>query len=104
MMQFISRAVRYSFVQRGYCSKNIPKNVLEPNQTSHLQPENGVIFDKKPFKIHLEQVRSHSTQLRSQVTQFIFGKRELPYKSFNLHYKKGVPSKEQRKDNKIKPS
>lgn len=32
----------------------IPKNLLEPFQTSHMQAENGAIVDKKPFKLHLE--------------------------------------------------
>lgn len=51
--------------QRFYCSaasgkgagekKTIPKNVLEGTQTAQLQAENGAIFDKKPFKIHLDE-------------------------------------------------
>lgn len=49
--------------QRFYCSgkkdagetKTIPKNVLEGNQTAQMQAENGAIFDKKPFKLHLDQ-------------------------------------------------
>lgn len=32
----------------------IPVNKLEEFQTSHLQKENGAIFDKKPFKLTLE--------------------------------------------------
>ncbi|XP_018798248.1 PREDICTED: CDGSH iron-sulfur domain-containing protein 3, mitochondrial [Bactrocera latifrons] len=40
--------------------KTIPKNLLEGSQTSHLQPENGAIFDKKPFKIHLEANKIYS--------------------------------------------
>lgn len=32
----------------------MPKNVLEPLQTAHLQTENGSIFDKRPFKITLQ--------------------------------------------------
>lgn len=58
--------VRFHFKHRMYASskssdpvsstegKTVPKNLLEGSQTSHLQPENGAIFDKKPFKIHLE--------------------------------------------------
>ena len=33
----------------------IPKNVLESVQTGHLQPDNGAIFDKKPFKLSLNE-------------------------------------------------
>ncbi|XP_017476466.1 PREDICTED: CDGSH iron-sulfur domain-containing protein 3, mitochondrial isoform X2 [Rhagoletis zephyria] len=40
--------------------KTIPKNLLEDSQTSHLQAENGAIFDKKPFKIHLEANKIYS--------------------------------------------
>ncbi|XP_061396539.1 CDGSH iron-sulfur domain-containing protein 3, mitochondrial [Musca vetustissima] len=56
-------------VQRFYCAagkketaetKTIPKNVLEGNQTAHLQTENGAIFDKKPFKIHLDKDKVYS--------------------------------------------
>lgn len=36
----------------------MPKNLLEEFQTSHLQAGNGVIYDKKPFKIRLEESRS----------------------------------------------
>lgn len=36
-------------------TKTIPKNLLEDKHTAHLQKENGAIFDKKPFKIHLEK-------------------------------------------------
>uniref|UniRef100_A0A1A9ZX17 Iron-binding zinc finger CDGSH type domain-containing protein n=1 Tax=Glossina pallidipes TaxID=7398 RepID=A0A1A9ZX17_GLOPL len=58
----------YQPVQRVYCSstskkdtqKTIPKNVLETYQTAHLQPENGAIYDKKPFKIHLDQNKLYS--------------------------------------------
>ncbi|XP_013118877.1 CDGSH iron-sulfur domain-containing protein 3, mitochondrial [Stomoxys calcitrans] len=44
----------------GEKPKNIPKNVLEGSQTAHLQAENGVVFDKKPFKIHLDQDKVYS--------------------------------------------
>ncbi|XP_053963596.1 CDGSH iron-sulfur domain-containing protein 3, mitochondrial [Anastrepha ludens] len=40
--------------------KKIPKNLLEDSQTSQLQAENGAIFDKKPFKIHLEANKTYS--------------------------------------------
>lgn len=38
----------------------IPKNPLEHLQTAHLQAENGVIFDKKPFKLTLEAGKTYS--------------------------------------------
>lgn len=36
-------------------AKTIPKNLLEDKQTANLQKENGAIFDKRPFKIHLDK-------------------------------------------------
>ncbi|XP_033234942.1 uncharacterized protein [Drosophila pseudoobscura] len=36
-------------------AKTIPKNLVEDKQTAVLQKENGVIFDKRPFKIHLDK-------------------------------------------------
>lgn len=36
-----------------YSTDGIPKNPLEQYQTAHLQQENGVIYDKKPFKLEL---------------------------------------------------
>ncbi|KAH8340048.1 hypothetical protein KR067_007496, partial [Drosophila pandora] len=36
-------------------AKTIPKNLLEDKQTAVLQKENGAIFDKRPFKIHLDK-------------------------------------------------
>lgn len=45
----------------GETTKNIPKNVLEGNQTAHLQTENGAVFDKKPFKVHLDQSKLENT-------------------------------------------
>ncbi|XP_030387192.1 CDGSH iron-sulfur domain-containing protein 3, mitochondrial [Scaptodrosophila lebanonensis] len=40
--------------------KTIPKNPLEDKQSAQLQKENGAIFDKKPFKIHLEENKNYS--------------------------------------------
>ncbi|XP_055919304.1 CDGSH iron-sulfur domain-containing protein 3, mitochondrial [Eupeodes corollae] len=56
-MSLILRRINPSFAltQRFFCSKGIPKNVLEDNHTGSQQQENGVIFDKKPFKITLEK-------------------------------------------------
>jgi len=33
----------------------IPKNILEPWQTAHLQKENGLIYDKKPFRMLIKK-------------------------------------------------
>ncbi|BFG06196.1 CDGSH iron-sulfur domain-containing protein 3 mitochondrial [Drosophila madeirensis] len=41
-------------------AKTIPKNLLEDKQTAVLQKENGVIFDKRPFKIHLDKDKTYS--------------------------------------------
>ncbi|KAG4076745.1 hypothetical protein HA402_002032 [Bradysia odoriphaga] len=38
----------------------VPKNPLEPYQTAHLQTENGVIYDKKPWKLTLEAGKRYS--------------------------------------------
>lgn len=38
----------------------VPKNPLEPFQTAHLQPENGVVYDKKPWKLTLEADKQYS--------------------------------------------
>ncbi|XP_059608569.1 CDGSH iron-sulfur domain-containing protein 3, mitochondrial [Phlebotomus argentipes] len=50
--------------RRLFCDKKpvveLPKNVLEPYQTAQNQAENGVIYDKKPFKIELEQSKLYS--------------------------------------------
>lgn len=45
---------------RLFCSSKIPKNVLEDVQSAHLQPENGVIYDKKPFKMALLANKKYS--------------------------------------------
>lgn len=38
----------------------IPKNPLESYQTAHLQPDNGSVYDKKPFKLRLEAGKRYS--------------------------------------------
>lgn len=44
---------------RMLCSK-IPKNVKEDLITGNKQPENGMVYDKKPFKIELEAGKTYS--------------------------------------------
>lgn len=46
--------------QSSSLKRELPVNVLESSTTSHLQKENGVIFDKKPFKIHLDKEKKYS--------------------------------------------
>ncbi|EDW61672.1 CDGSH iron-sulfur domain-containing protein 3, mitochondrial [Drosophila virilis] len=41
-------------------AKTIPKNLLEDKQTANLQKENGAVFDKRPFKLHLEKDKTYS--------------------------------------------
>lgn len=35
--------------------KSIPKSVLQKHITGNLQPDNGAIYDKKPFKLVCEK-------------------------------------------------
>ncbi|XP_044763959.1 CDGSH iron-sulfur domain-containing protein 3, mitochondrial [Coccinella septempunctata] len=46
------------FSVRGYSSK-IPKNALENVISAQHQKENGVVYDKKPFKIALVEGKSY---------------------------------------------
>lgn len=41
-------------------SSDIPKNKLENVISAHTQPENGVIYDKKPFRVTLEAGKRYS--------------------------------------------
>lgn len=43
---------------RLYCKANIPKNVIEPLISAQNQTENGVIYDKKPFKMNLVEKKN----------------------------------------------
>lgn len=45
---------------RLYCSGQIPKNVVDHLGSAHNQPENGVIYDKKPFKVNLLEKKNFS--------------------------------------------
>ncbi|KAH8394859.1 hypothetical protein KR222_008170 [Zaprionus bogoriensis] len=44
----------------GAAPKTIPRNQLEDKQTANQQKENGAIFDKRPFKIHLDKDKTYS--------------------------------------------
>ncbi|XP_055374540.1 CDGSH iron-sulfur domain-containing protein 3, mitochondrial [Condylostylus longicornis] len=51
---------RYSIkCPNRFYSKEIPKNVLETNQSSQHQ-ENGAIYDKKPFKLNLTEGKMYA--------------------------------------------
>lgn len=41
-------------VNRFFCSKTIPRNTIEHIHGSQAHHENGVVYDKKPFKMHLK--------------------------------------------------
>jgi CDGSH-type Zn-finger protein len=45
---------------RFYCVNKVPKNTIEHLISGHQQPENGSVYDKKPFKMHLEEGKSYS--------------------------------------------
>ncbi|CRK90671.1 CLUMA_CG004372, isoform A [Clunio marinus] len=38
---------------RRLCSSQIPKNMLPEGTNGNYQDENGAVYDKKPFKMHL---------------------------------------------------
>ncbi len=40
-------------------NKEIPKNLMEAYITAHLQPEKGVPYDCKPFKMVLEAEKTY---------------------------------------------
>ncbi|GAB0087870.1 CDGSH iron-sulfur domain-containing protein 3, mitochondrial [Sergentomyia squamirostris] len=51
--------------RRFFCDKpdkkiELPKNVLETHQTAQGQSDNGVIYDKKPFKVELDHTKLYS--------------------------------------------
>jgi CDGSH iron-sulfur domain-containing protein 3 len=45
---------------RLFCSSGIPKNALGDLISAQNQQENGVIFDKKPFKVNLVPEKNFS--------------------------------------------
>lgn len=45
---------------RLYCTSKVPKSVIEDLTSAQGQIENGVIYDKKPFKLHLEEKKNYS--------------------------------------------
>lgn len=52
----ISRKILYV---RTFCSSEIPKNKIADLTTAHSQDKCGVIYDKKPFKLHLEANKNY---------------------------------------------
>lgn len=61
---------------RYFCSSQVPKNVIENLITADQQAENGVIYDKKPFKVNLVEKKNFSWCLcgRSKSQPFCDGK------------------------------
>lgn len=50
-------------LQAAYSSKTdprIPRNLLQDDISAHLQKENGIVYDKRPFKIALEAGKKYS--------------------------------------------
>jgi CDGSH iron-sulfur domain-containing protein 3 len=45
---------------RLYCTSKVPKNATEHLTSAQNQIENGAIYDKKPFKLHLEEGKNYS--------------------------------------------
>lgn len=45
---------------RLYCVNEVPKNAIENLVTGQHQSENGAVYEKKPFKMHLETGKSYS--------------------------------------------
>ncbi|XP_037951773.1 CDGSH iron-sulfur domain-containing protein 3, mitochondrial [Teleopsis dalmanni] len=52
--------IRLSSSTKATTTKSIPKNLLEDKHTATQQSENGAIYDKKPFKLHLEENKTYS--------------------------------------------
>ncbi|KAK7573722.1 hypothetical protein V9T40_010913 [Parthenolecanium corni] len=60
----ICQNIRVHSTVRNKSSKTneveIPKNILESKQTAHLQPDFGVPYDCKPFKMLLDKDKKYS--------------------------------------------
>nr|XP_022904979.1 CDGSH iron-sulfur domain-containing protein 3, mitochondrial-like [Onthophagus taurus]XP_022912209.1 CDGSH iron-sulfur domain-containing protein 3, mitochondrial-like [Onthophagus taurus] len=59
---------------------NIPKNVLTGVISADKQPENGIVYDKKPFKMRLETEKKYSWCLcgRSKNQPLCDGTHKIP--------------------------
>lgn len=44
---------------RFYCENKVPKNKIEHLVSGHQQAENGSVYDKKPFKMNLEEGKNY---------------------------------------------
>ncbi|XP_050302951.1 CDGSH iron-sulfur domain-containing protein 3, mitochondrial [Anthonomus grandis grandis] len=58
-----NRTWHLSSINMSFSSKptpEIPKNKLEPLISAHTQQENGVVYDKKPFRMLLEAGKKYS--------------------------------------------
>jgi CDGSH-type Zn-finger protein len=45
---------------RLYCTAKIPRSAIENLTSAQNQIENGAVYDKKPFKLHLLEGKSYS--------------------------------------------
>lgn len=54
-------SLRNVLSSRYFCSSvKVPKNVIEDLISAHKQPENGIIHERKPFKMHFQAGRNYS--------------------------------------------
>ncbi|KAF2900841.1 hypothetical protein ILUMI_05380 [Ignelater luminosus] len=51
--------LKVPFVTFSSKSSDVPRNVVEEFVTANSQPQNGVIYDKKPFKVKLEAGKNY---------------------------------------------
>ncbi|KAF6208587.1 hypothetical protein GE061_017045 [Apolygus lucorum] len=64
----------------------LPKNLLEDIHSASSQPENGAIYDKKPFKIELNPEKTYNWCLcgQSKNQPFCDGTHKSPYLKIKL--------------------
>uniref|UniRef100_A0A0A9YUN7 CDGSH iron-sulfur domain-containing protein 3, mitochondrial n=1 Tax=Lygus hesperus TaxID=30085 RepID=A0A0A9YUN7_LYGHE len=64
----------------------LPKNLLENIHSASQQPDNGVIYDKKPFKIELDPEKTYNWCLcgQSKNQPFCDGTHKSPYLKIKL--------------------
>lgn len=62
-IEFVESDLLYVYFQATYVSKfpkpEIPKNALESVYSAQEQRDNGIIYDKKPFKVTLEEGKTY---------------------------------------------
>ncbi|KAL3271307.1 hypothetical protein HHI36_021796 [Cryptolaemus montrouzieri] len=60
MLRILLKSVTLLRFSVRSCSSKIPKNAIENVISAQHQKENGVVYDKKPFKINLEAGKNYS--------------------------------------------